>query len=225
MAVAPLLDALVQIHQPLAEGRQDRVPAVDLDEHGMERGHGRRRLGHVPLERLARHRMPLGFEKSEERVPERGLRHPPLQRASLRGSSLVALQRGLVLGAEHEFQLPELRRLEAAPRLQPRPEGEKFQRRHGLEHVDLGHHHLEDGEDPLQGVERARRVLPREERLQIIHLVDQLLEPELIDLMHDDEERLVVLRPVGERLLEGEKLLQLEVALVGDGHQGLRSIT
>ena len=53
--------------------------------------------------------------------------------------------------------------------------------------------------------------------LHVVELVQHLLEPELVDLVDDDEEQLVVLGPVGARLLEVEELVDVEVAAVGDG--------
>jgi hypothetical protein len=48
----------------------------------------------------------------------------------------------------------------------------------------------------------ARAARRLEQPHDVIELVQQLLEPELVDLVDDDEERLVVLRPVGARLLQ-----------------------
>src|SRR5213083_1342233 len=131
----------------------------------------------------------------------------------------IALERRRLLEAEHELDLPELERLEPAPGLETGAEREELERRHGLEHVDLGHHHLEDGEHALEGREGARGVPAEEQRFQVVELVEQLLEPQLVDLVDDDEKGLVVLRAVGERLLEREQLVELEVAGVGDGHR------
>ena len=56
--------------------------------------------------------------------------------------------------------------------------------------------------------------------LDTIELVQQLLEPQLVDLMDDDEQQLVVLGTVGPRLLQREELVQLQVVRVGDGRIG-----
>ena len=47
--------------------------------------------------------------------------------------------------------------------------------------------------------------------LQPVELVQQLLEPELVDLVDDDEEHLVVLGPVGQRRLQLEQLVDAQV--------------
>ena len=49
-----------------------------------------------------------------------------------------------------------------------------------------------------------------------VHLVQDELEPELVDLMNDDEERLVVVRGRGEALLQLEELRDPEVRAVGE---------
>src|SRR5207245_1072336 len=45
----------------------------------------------------------------------------------------------------------------------------------------------------------------------------QLLEPEFIDLVDDDEQRLVVFGADGARLLQGDEIVDLEIALVCRG--------
>ena len=119
------------------------------------------------------------------------------------------------LAAEHELQLPELVRLESARRGQPVAERQELERRHRLEDVDLRDQHLEDGQDPLQRVLRPRPLVLAQQRHDPIELVQQLLEPELVDLVNDDEEDLVVF--VGAWLLQLEELVDLQIAAVGDG--------
>ena len=64
-------------------------------------------------------------------------------------------------------------------------------------------------------MERPVRVARFERPLDLCELVEELLEPELIDLVDDDEQELVVLRPVigahRERFLRRQDLLQPEV--------------
>ena len=102
-------------------------------------------------------------------------------------------------------------RLESAAGLQPVAEGEKLERGHRLQDVELGDHHLEDGQDPLEGVARAGAVVPREQPLEVVQLVQDLLEPELVDLMDHDEEHLVVLGPLRQGALEREQLIDLQI--------------
>src|SRR5207247_7927717 len=109
--------------------------------------------------------------------------------------------------------------LESAARFEPGTERQEVARRHGLEDVDLRDRDLENREDTLECRQRPRRVAPREQALEEVQLVQQLLEPQLVDLVDDDEQQLVVLGPVRERLLESQQIVDLEVAGVGHGHR------
>ena len=104
---------------------------------------------------------------------------------------------------EHRFELAELRRLEAARRLEAIAEAEELTRRHRLEHVDLGDGHLEDRAHPPQRVQHMRGVAVFEPSLEVVRLVEQLLEPQLVHLVDDDEQHLVVL--VGTRVLRTQE--------------------
>jgi hypothetical protein len=53
--------------------------------------------------------------------------------------------------------------------------------------------------------------------LQSRKLVENLLEPELIDLMNGDEQQLIVLRSIGEWLLQRQEFIDLEIGRIGDG--------
>ena len=104
--------------------------------------------------------------------------------------------------AEHELELPELIGLKSARRLEPLPERLELERRHGLEDVELRDQHLENGEDPLQRMLRPVRIARLEERDDVIDFVQHLLEPQLVDLVNDDEEHLVVFGAFGARALQ-----------------------
>src|SRR5256885_998333 len=109
-------------------------------------------------------------------LPQRRFAVPGLEPAPALASFGVARDGCGVLRAEDEFELPELERLEPAPGLEPVAERQELERRHGLEDVDLCHHHLEHGENPLQGVQRPRRVVVAQQLLEIAELVEHLLE-------------------------------------------------
>jgi hypothetical protein len=53
-----------------------------------------------------------------------------------------------------------------------------------------------------------------------VEFVQQLLEPEFVDLMDDDEEQFVVFRPLRARLLQCQQLVDLQVARVRNGRVG-----
>src|SRR5688572_3772999 len=94
--------------------------------------------------------------------------------------------------------------------------GEEIHGRHGLEHGDLGH------EDPLDLVAAAQEPEADEHMITIemahdrVELVKELLEPELVDLMDDDEERLVVLRRIGPELLQRNEIVNAQIAAVAE---------
>ena len=77
----------------------------------------------------------------------------------------------------------------------------------------------------------AMRVVRFEQLDDAIELVQQLLEPELVHLVDDDEQHLVVLGPRRARLLQRQQLVDLEIAgvcrgsarIVRHGHD-LRSV-
>ena len=88
--------------------------------------------------------------------------------------------------------------------------------RHRLEHVELSDDGLEDLRDPPRGVQGAGAVAVLEAALQQIRLVQDLLEPQLVDLMDDHEQHLVVF--IGSRTLAAEQLIEAEIAAVGGAH-------
>src|SRR5438552_17487069 len=61
---------------------------------------------------------------------------------------------------------------------------------------------------------RAEEIASREIFSNFLELVKQLLEPQLVGLMNDDEEHLVMLGWGGARLLKREQLLKIEIACV-----------
>ena len=62
----------------------------------------------------------------------------------------------------------------------------------------------------------VRGVAGLERPLEVRRLVEEHLEPELVDLVDDDEEQLVVLGPVRQRLLARQELVQVQVGGVGE---------
>ena len=131
----------------------------------------------------------------------------------------VPLGRTRLLASQQKLQLAELERLEAAPRLQPVAKREELERRHRLQHVNLRHDHLEDREHALERVQRARRVPRFQQRVQVVQLVQHLLEPQLVHLVDDDEQGLVVLRPIGHRSLATEQLVEPQITRIRERHR------
>src|SRR6188472_1997363 len=98
-----------------------------------------------------------------------------------------------MLRPQDELYLPELIGLETAGRLEASAERQELERRHRLEDVELRHQHLEDRQDALERVLGPMALVVLKPMRDAIQFVQQFLEPELIDLMHDDEEHFVVL--------------------------------
>ena len=64
---------------------------------------------------------------------------------------------------------------------------------------------------------RAIRVAGLEQDDHAIDFVQHLLEPQLVDLVNDDEEHLVMFGAFRARPLQLEQLVDREIAAVGDG--------
>jgi len=103
--------------------------------------------------------------------------------------------------AEHQLELTELARLEPAGGAQPLAECQELQRGHGLEDVDLPDHGLEHGEDTQESVLRTPHVPLAKECDEVVDLMQDLLEPQLVHLVDDDEEHLVMVLTTAARLL------------------------
>src|ERR1022692_883537 len=155
-------------------------------------------------------------EQAEIRVPERGLGQATGQPGSfLICQSAETSDVPLIFRSGEELKLPELHRLKAAGRRERRAELQEVLRRHRLQHVDLA------DQQPLDDVHAAQQ-LPGPPRLPCRHrvaggaqLVQQLLEPELVRLVHGDEQQLVMGRRIDLRYLLCQQLRQPEVAAVG----------
>ena len=69
-------------------------------------------------------------------------------------------------------------------------------------------------------MQRGVRVARLEHPLHRRELVEDLLEPQLVHLVDDDEQVLVVLGPIRAGLLQRQELVDHEVRGVGDGALG-----
>ena len=191
VAVAPFLDALVEVDQPLRDERRVRVAAVDRDQHLLDRVVGRRRRRAGPGVRA-----------------RRGSRGTTSQTDGAAWASSIARRAARALAAARRRPRPrsrdpsiasicaEPRRLEPRRRVEPVAERQELERGHRLEDVDLRDERLEDLEDAVEQVERAVGVAGLERQLDAAQLVAERLEPQLVDLVDDDEQQLVVLGAV-----------------------------
>src|SRR5438876_7064499 len=116
--------------------------------------------------------------------------------------------------SEHKLNFPKLHRLKSRCGLEPIAETRERRRRHRLENVHLRHQHLHNCPYPLERMNRPEGIARGEISPYFLELMEQLLEPQLVGLMNDDEEHLVVLGGRGTWLLKREQLLKIEIACV-----------
>jgi hypothetical protein len=213
--VTPLLDALIEVDEAFGDQCRIRIAAIHRDDDLLDAWVRHRRVGGHGMTALA--------QVGQERIPDGPTRLVSLDRPSRLGRLGLGASRGRVADAEHRLDLPKAARLEPRRRVEPIAEGEELEWGHGLEHVDLGDEGLEDLEDAVEQVERHIGVAALQSALHRSELVTDLLEPELVDLVDDDEQQLVVLRTVGSARaldLEREQVRNLEVGRVRDGSAG-----
>jgi hypothetical protein len=122
-----------------------------------------------------------------------------------------------VLEAQAELDLAELDRLEPGGRIQVIAEAEEVLRAASSPGSAPGW--TEQALDLDHATQEARPfvdVVLLDLPGRAVDLVEDELEPELVDLMNDDEERLVVVRGRGEALLQLQELRDPEVRAVGE---------
>src|SRR4026207_1125883 len=101
---------------------------------------------------------------------------------------------GSAFVSEQKFQLPKLDRLKYLCRPQQGTKTRKGRWRHCLEDIHLCHQRLHDGSSALEGMNRAEEIACGKILFNFFKLMQQLLEPELIGLVNDDEEHFIVFR-------------------------------
>ena len=68
----------------------------------------------------------------------------------------------------------------------------------------------------IQDLDRARQLVALQAFDRGVELVQDQLEPQLGDLMLDDEQHLVVLGRIADRLLRAQQLVELQIGVVAD---------
>ena len=125
------------------------------------------------------------------------------------------------IDAEAVLDHAELHALEPRRRHEKVAEVEEVERRHRLQDVDLVEQQPLDLGHPMQVADRPQHVAighdPGEDVEDGVELVEDLLEPQLVRLVDDDEQQLVVgLAAVlaAHRLLARQQAIELQVVVV-----------
>ena len=126
-----------------------------------------------------------------------------------------------IFNAEREFDLAELSRLEATRVCEEGTKACELCRGHGFKNVNLSDQRFEDLQYTLQVMTCPADFAFIQLGDDEVEFMEQLLEPELVDLVNDNKEGLVVLGLTRSRvdrnaLLKCEQLGNLEVRAVGE---------
>jgi hypothetical protein len=95
--------------------------------------------------------------------------------------------------SEDELDFAELHGLKTRCRFKSVAEARERRRRHCLKYVHLRDEHFHDCADALERMNRAEEIASGKISFYFLELVQQLLKPQLVGLVDDDEQRLVVL--------------------------------
>src|SRR5437773_7940879 len=157
VTIAPLLNALVQIDEALAQLHVLGVATIQVDEDLL---HVRRRFDrcrHLPIEMRLWNGIMLAREIAQKRIPQRRLAMPALERGPRAAALRETPDRLLRLHTEQKLDLPELVRLITAGRIEPLAKAQELERRHRFQDIELRDHDLQDRQDALQRVLRTMR--------------------------------------------------------------------
>ena len=168
----------------------------------------------APLQVLGRDCVAPAREIHQELVVQAGRLQHRLQAGMALGVMREHLQHRRVLVAQQKLDGAVLQRLEARRGPQQVAETHVFRGRQRLQHRpllgQLAHHLLGAG----QHLAALPDLVALEETDGGAKLVDHQLHPQLRDLVLHDEQHLVVVRRIGDRVLRGQQAVQLQVAAV-----------
>ena len=193
---------------------------MNIEQHGL---HALIRVVadfYVAIQQVVWHIVASGCKVAKRRIPKGRSSHGCLNaRASWRtvnevlghshSTVLRSIGTGGIAAAKNGLKLAKLRRLKTARRLQEPSKRVELQGSHGLKNVDLRHAGFHDGAHAAKQRQRAVSVASLQRCLQRTRLVQQLLEPQLVRLVNDDEQHLVVLGAIRLRLLQLEQFVDL----------------
>src|SRR6266511_2743114 len=115
-------------------------------------------MARIALQQRLRHRILVGGEVVQERIPQRRLLESALDSLSTHTAFGISLKRRPPLLAQNELDFPELMRLKPAAGLEPVAKCQKIERRDCLEHIDLRYQRLQNCQNALERGGGQRRV-------------------------------------------------------------------
>ena len=163
--------------------------------------------------RAARKARP-GEELREMRGQRRRV-HACHQAFALLGRQDQMLEEAFVAQAAEKLKLAKLLRLKSARRVEVLAKTIELLRSHRLENIDLLPKHALNGVDSPEYLPHAHEIVGIAGDGELVELVQELFEPEFVNLMDDDEEQLVVMGRLRERFLQSEQFLDFEIRAVG----------
>ena len=132
-----------------------------------------------------------GSQQIVETIDDRRLVEPPFEADPFIATRLEGLEHFFPLVSQDVLHLAELGRLESRGALQPVAEGDERHGGHRLQYVELTDQRLHQGSHAFEARNGAVQIVGGELPLDRVELPQQLLEPQLVDLMDDDEQQLV----------------------------------
>src|SRR5688500_13780233 len=157
---------------------------------------------------------PASFECPKKHIGERWLGQPRLQPFAGKLILVKLANDALVFQTRRELDLAKLHRLKPARRAELIAKGEKVDRRHAFENVNLVQQQLLDVSDSLQRARRRRQPVFRDQRDCRVDLVQDLFEPKFVSLVDRDEQELVVMRGIRKTVLQIDQVLHAKILVV-----------
>ena len=126
-----------------------------------------------------------------------------------------AAENRVIFQAGREFDLAKLHRLKTTRRIQFIAEGEEADRPHRFQNVDLRDEELFNFNHAAQCLGCIRGTIFLHQADGRVDLMQDLLEPEFVSLMHRDEEQFVVMCRRRQAGLQVNQLRHAQVFVVG----------
>ena len=215
MSITPLLQTFVKIGHQLEKDRafgRIFVQAQNLFLHSFV---WPIRLRHIAILQLTWDLCASRLKKIIEMIHHCAFLQPLVQPIVTREIRLQILERRCPFVSERELNLAKLHGLKSRCCFQSVAKTRKRRWRHRFENVDLCHEYFHDGAHTFERVDRPEEIACGKISLNFVKLMQQLLKPKLVRLMDDDEQRLIVFRRAGSRLLKRKQFFQIEIARIG----------